>query len=85
MGPVIIYTTLTIPAVILLESSLSFLGLGVQPPNSSWGSLIKDGAETIATYPWILIFPSFFFTTTLLSLNFIGDSLRDTFDPKSVR
>jgi len=83
IGPVIIYVTLTIPSVILLESSLSFLGLGVQPPNSSWGSLINDGAEKMVSYPWLLIFPGLFFSITLLALNFIGDGLRDALDPKS--
>jgi oligopeptide transport system permease protein len=83
IGPVIIYATLTIPAVMLLESALSFLGLGVQPPDSSWGSLINDGAEKMISYPWLLIFPSLFFSLTLFCLNFIGDGLRDAFDPKS--
>lgn len=83
LGPVIIYATLTVPAVMLLESALSFLGLGVQPPNSSWGSLINDGAEKMISYPWLLIFPSFFFSITLFCLNFLGDGLRDALDPKS--
>ena len=83
LGPVIIYATLTVPSVMLLESALSFLGLGVQPPNSSWGSLINDGAEKMISYPWLLIFPSFFFSITLFCLNFLGDGLRDALDPKS--
>jgi oligopeptide transport system permease protein len=83
LGPVIIYATLTVPAVMLLESALSFLGLGVQPPNSSWGSLINDGAEKMISYPWLLIFPSLFFSLTLFCLNFLGDGLRDALDPKS--
>ncbi len=83
LGPVIIYSSLTVPAVMLLEAVLSFLGLGVQPPMSSWGLLIKDGAEKIDVYPWILIFPAIFFSATLFSLNFIGDGLRDALDPKS--
>ena len=83
LGPVIIYASLTVPAVMLLEAVLSFLGLGVQPPMSSWGLLIKDGAEKIDVYPWLLIFPALFFSTTLFSLNFIGDGLRDALDPKS--
>ena len=82
LGPVIVYTTLTIPAVILLESILSFLGLGVQPPTSSWGILINEGARKIDVYPWLLIFPSLIFSVTLFSLNFIGDGLRDALDPK---
>jgi oligopeptide transport system permease protein len=82
LGPVIVYTTLTIPAVILLESILSFLGLGVQPPMSSWGILINEGAEKLAIYPWLLIFPSIFFSVTIFALNFIGDGLRDALDPK---
>ena len=83
LGPVIIYSSLTVPAVMLLEAVLSFLGLGVQPPMSSWGLLIKDGAEKIDVYPWLLIFPAIFFSATLFSLNFIGDGLRDALDPKS--
>ena len=83
LGPVIIYSSLTVPAVMLLEAVLSFLGLGVQPPMSSWGLLIKDGAEKIDVYPWMLIFPAVFFSATLFSLNFIGDGLRDALDPKS--
>lgn len=83
LGPVIIYASLTVPAVMLLEAVLSFLGLGVQPPMSSWGLLIKDGAEKIDVYPWLLIFPALFFSATLFSLNFIGDGLRDALDPKS--
>lgn len=82
LGPIIVYTTLTIPAVILLESILSFLGLGVQPPNSSWGVLINEGAKKIDLYPWQLIFPALFFSITLFALNFIGDGLRDALDPK---
>ena len=81
-GPVIVYTTLTIPAVILLESIISFLGLGVQPPMSSWGSLIHEGSRKIDVYPWQLIFPAAFFSLTIFSLNFIGDGLRDALDPK---
>ena len=83
LGPVIIYASLTVPAVMLLEAVLSFLGLGVQPPMSSWGLLIKDGAEKIDVYPWLLVFPALFFSATLFSLNFIGDGLRDALDPKS--
>jgi oligopeptide transport system permease protein len=79
---VIVYTTLTIPAVILLESILSFLGLGVQPPASSWGILINDGAQKLDIYPWMLIFPALFFSLTIFALNFIGDGVRDALDPK---
>jgi len=82
LGPVIVFTTLTIPAVILLESVISFLGLGVQPPMSSWGILINEGAEKLDIYPWMLIFPALFFSLTIFSLNFIGDGLRDALDPK---
>ena len=82
IGPVIIYTTLTIPSVILIESVLSFLGLGVQPPMSSWGTLINEGARKIDIFPWLLIFPALAFSLTLFSLNFMGDGLRDAFDPK---
>jgi oligopeptide transport system permease protein len=82
LAAVIVYTTLTIPAVMLLESVLSFLGLGVQPPMSSWGSLIKEGAERLDVYPWMLLFPALFFASTLLALNFLGDALRDILDPR---
>jgi oligopeptide transport system permease protein len=82
-GPIIVYTTLTIPSVMLLEAFLSFLGLGVQPPMSSWGSLIKEGAEVMEEYPWLLIFPGTLFSLTLLSLNFLGDGLRDALDVRS--
>ena len=81
ISPVIVFATLTIPSVILLESVISFLGLGVQAPLASWGSLINEGAQKFDVYPWLLIFPSIFFSLTILSLNFIGDAFRDTFDP----
>jgi len=83
LGPVIVYTTLTIPAVMLLEAFLSFLGLGVQPPQSSWGLLIKEGAEIMEEAPWLLIFPGTLFALTLFSLNFLGDGLRDALDPRA--
>jgi len=82
LGPVIVYTTLTIPGVMLLEAFLSFLGLGVQPPASSWGILIREGAETMEDFPWLLIFPGLILSLTLFSLNFIGDGLRDALDPR---
>lgn len=85
LGPIIVYTTLTIPSVILLESFLSFLGLGIQPPASSWGSLISSGVETMEEYPWLLIFPGLALTLTLFSLNFLGDGLRDALDPRSAK
>jgi oligopeptide transport system permease protein len=83
LGPIIVYTTLTIPSVMLLEAFLSFLGLGVQPPMSSWGVLIKDGAEKMEEYPWLLQFPAALFSLTLFSLNFLGDGLRDALDVRS--
>ncbi|MEC8355443.1 MAG: ABC transporter permease [Verrucomicrobiota bacterium] len=83
LGPIIVYATLTVPAVMLLEAVLSFLGLGVQAPMASWGSLIKEGAEKMDVAPWLLIFPGFFFCLCLFCLNFIGDGLRDALDPKS--
>ncbi len=83
LGPVIVYATLTVPAVMLLEAVLSFLGLGVPPPMSSWGVLIKGGAESMTVFPWLLIAPALFFSTTLFSLNFLGDGLRDALDPRS--
>ena len=80
IGPIIVYTTLTIPSVMLLEAFLSFLGLGIQPPQTSWGLLISYGAETMEEYPWLLIFPGAALTITLFSLNFLGDGLRDALD-----
>ena len=82
LGPVVVYVTLTIPAVILAESFLSFLGLGVQPPMASLGGLIADGAQQMELAPWLLIFPSVAMIVTLMSFNFIGDGLRDAIDPK---
>ncbi len=83
LGPVIVYATLTVPAVMLLEAVLSFLGLGVPPPMSSWGVLIKEGADSMTVFPWLLIAPAIFFSATLFSLNFLGDGLRDALDPRS--
>lgn len=80
LGPIIVYTTLTIPSVMLLEAFLSFLGLGIQPPQTSWGLLISYGAETMEEFPWLLIFPGLALTLTLFSLNFLGDGLRDALD-----
>lgn len=85
LGPAIVYTTLTIPSVMLLEAFLSFLGLGVQAPMSSWGVLIKEGADCMEEFPWMLIFPSIALSLTLFSLNFLGDGMRDAFDPRSAR
>jgi oligopeptide transport system permease protein len=82
LGPVVIYVTLSIPAVILAESFLSFLGLGIQEPLTSWGVLISDGKDQMETAPWLLIFPAGFMATTLFCFNFIGDGLRDALDPK---
>ena len=81
-GPVIVYVTLTVPASILAESFLSFLGLGIQEPLTSWGVLIKDGADQMETAPWMLLFPATFMAITLFCFNFIGDGLRDALDPK---
>ena len=85
LGPIVVYTTLTIPSVMLLEAFLSFLVLGVQPPMSSWGVLIKDGAEKMEEFPWLLLFPGTIFSLTLFSLNFLGDGLRDALDVRSSR
>lgn len=82
LGPIIVYTTLTIPSVMLLEAFLSFLGLGIQPPMCSWGLLISYGVETMEEYPWLLIFPGMMLSLTLFSLNFLGDGLRDALDPR---
>ena len=83
IGPAIVYTTLTIPSFILAEASLSYLGLGVKAPNSSWGILIKEGANFLETEPMLLILPSLFFSATLFALNFLGDGLRDALDVRS--
>ncbi|MEQ8265237.1 ABC transporter permease [Pseudohaliea sp.] len=85
LGPIIVYTTLTIPQVMLLEAFLSFLGLGIQPPQTSWGLLISYGAETMEEYPWLLIFPGAALTLTLFSLNFLGDGLRDALDVRGAK
>jgi oligopeptide transport system permease protein len=82
LGPVIVYATLTIPTVMLQEAFLSFLGLGVQAPLASWGSLASDGIQNIAIFPWQLIFPGVTMALTLFSLNFLGDGLRDALDPQ---
>ena len=82
LGPVVIYITLTVPSVILTESFISFLGLGVQEPQTSWGVLISEGARVMETAWWALIFPAIFLGTTLFCFNFIGDGLRDALDPK---
>lgn len=84
IGTVIIYASLMVPGVMLLEAALSFLGLGIQPPNASWGVLIREGANAMETYPWLLLYPGLFFSATLLALNTLGDGLRDAFDPKSM-
>lgn len=88
MGVVVIYLTLTIPAVVLDESFLSFLGLGIQAPQASWGSLLADGAQAInpvKSYWWLLFFPALMMSLTLLALNFLGDALRDALDPRQRR
>ncbi len=83
LGPVIVYTTLTIPNVMLLEAFLSFLGLGIQPPESSWGVLIANGVESMEEYPWLLVFPGLALSIVLFSLNFLGDGLRDALDVRA--
>lgn len=85
LGPIVVYATLTVPAVMLQEAFLSFLGLGVQAPLASWGSLAADGINNIAIYPWQIIFPSVTMALTLFSLNFLGDGLRDALDPQMRR
>lgn len=87
-GVIIVYLTLTVPAIILYESFLSYLGLGIQPPQASWGSLIAEGAQQInpiRIYWWLLVFPGGMLVSTLLALNFVGDGLRDAFDPRGTR
>ncbi|MBS1795065.1 MAG: ABC transporter permease [Acidobacteria bacterium] len=83
LGPVIVYATLTVPSVMLTEAFLSFLGIGVQPPFASWGSLAADGIKNIQIYPWQMIFPGVTMALTLFSLNFLGDGLRDALDPQT--
>jgi len=82
LGPIVVYATLTVPAIMLEEAFLSFLGLGVQPPMASWGSLAAEGAAAMEAYPWLIVFPGLALTLTLLSLNFLGDGLRDALDPR---
>jgi len=82
LGIVVIYTTVTVPGVILTESVLSFLGLGIQEPMTSWGVLIHDGAQVMEISPWILIFPGLLLSAALYCFNYIGDGLRDALDPK---
>lgn len=82
LGTVIVYATLTVPGVMLTEAFISFLGLGVKPPMTSWGLMIKEGADVMQDFPWLLIFPGIFFAGTLFALNLFGDGLRDAFDPK---
>jgi oligopeptide transport system permease protein len=83
LGPVIVFSTLTIPSVILEEAFLSFIGLGVQAPMSSWGTLISDGVTAMEIYPWMIIYPALTLVMTLFALNFLGDGLRDALDPKA--
>ena len=83
LGPVIVYATLNVPAVMLQEAFLSFLGLGVEHPMPSWGTLIAEGARNMEVCPWLMVFPGITFSLTLLSLNFLGDGLRDALDPQS--
>lgn len=85
LGPVIVYATLTVPGFVLTEATLSFLGLGVESPNSSWGILLSEGANYMETHPRLLIIPSITFSLTLLALNFLGDGLRDALDPKAAK
>ena len=85
IGPVIVYATLTVPSVMLQEAFLSFLGLGVQAPLASWGSLANEGIQNIAVFPWQLLFPGVTMAVTLVSLNFLGDGLRDALDPQTRR
>jgi oligopeptide transport system permease protein len=83
LGPVIVYTTLGVPSFIMYEASLSYLGLGIEAPNSSWGILIQEGANFLETQPLLLVIPGLFFSATLLALNFFGDGLRDALDVKA--
>jgi oligopeptide transport system permease protein len=82
-GPVIVYATLALPQVMITEAFLSFLGLGVQAPLASWGTLVTEGSSQIVVYPWLLVCPGAVMAVAILSLNFIGDGVRDAFDPQS--
>jgi len=82
LGPIIVYTTLTIPSVMLTEAFLSFLGLGTEEPLSSWGLLVANGTESLDLYPWLTFFPGLMLALTLLCFNFLGDGLRDALDPR---
>jgi oligopeptide transport system permease protein len=80
-GPVVVYATLALPQVMLTEALLSFLGLGIQPPLASWGTLVTEGSSQIVVYPWLLVCPGLVMGAAILALNFIGDGVRDAFDP----
>jgi oligopeptide transport system permease protein len=82
-APIVVYATLKVPDVMLDEALLSFLGLGVQPPMASWGSLAAEGAAAMEVYPWLLVAPGLVLAATLLALNFLGDGLRDALDPQT--
>ena len=82
LGPVIVYATLSIPSVMLTEAFLSFLGLGVEAPDASWGTLVDAGRRSMAVYPWLLVFPASFLALTIFALNALGDGLRDALDPQ---
>ena len=82
-GPVIVYATLALPQVMLTEAFLSFLGLGVQAPLASWGTLVTEGSSQIVVYPWLLVFPGAAMAVAIVSLNFVGDGMRDAFDPRA--
>jgi oligopeptide transport system permease protein len=81
LGPIIVYATMQLPTVMLTEAFLSFIGLGVQAPKASWGTLVAEGAEKMVVYPWLLIGPAAVMATTIFALNFLGDGLRDALDP----
>ena len=82
LGPVVVYVTLTVPNVMLTESFISFLGMGVQEPDSSWGTLVSEGASVMEIAPWQVLGPGLVLAVTLLCFNFVGDGLRDALDPK---
>jgi peptide/nickel transport system permease protein len=83
LGPIIVLASLSVAGVILLESALSFLGLGTQPPTASWGSMLADGRTYILTYPHIALFPGLAITLAVLAFNLLGDGLRDALDPRT--
>jgi peptide/nickel transport system permease protein len=85
LGPIIVNITLTIALAILVESTLSFLGFGIQPPTATWGNMVAGAKDSMVTQPWIMLFPGLMIFITVLCVNFVGDGLRDALDPTTTR